>query len=63
MQPIVMSAAFFEYEGDYMRKINIQTFKQLGIQEKQALDCFDMPIAYATTVYSAEYYCYFCSHF
>ena len=43
-----------------MKKLILKGFEQLKIEKKQALDCFDMPLAYATTVYSDDnYFSYF----
>ena len=43
-----------------MEKLFLKSFERLGIEKKQGLDCFDMPIAYGTTVYADDYYfCYF----
>lgn len=43
-----------------MGKLILKSFEQLGIERKQALDCFDMPIAYGTTAYADDnYFSYF----
>jgi len=43
-----------------MKKLQLNTFKQLGIDNKIAMDCFDTPLAYASSYYNPDYYfCYF----
>lgn len=39
-----------------MKTLSLKTFRQLGIDEKIAMDCFDTPLAYAASYYEPDYY-------